>query len=711
MRARRFTILLVGSLALLTSSWARAQATDPMDSVGGQMRALINGHEQLLPLANSDFSVSIDGDLANVTLVQTFENPTDTPLNATYLFPLNEDSAVHAMTMQVGDELIEAQIRRREQARQEYEQARREGRAAALLTQHRPNMFTQEVANLMPGQSVRITLRYAQVVPRVDSAYELVLPLVVGPRYNPPTRAPAQLVSDAPADASAPQALSPSQQSGQWAIGPPPAYPQGVFGLSLPANIAPERVSIAVDLMAGTPIGNITSASHRINVSSRGGARHVALSEDRVIDNRDFILRYTLAGGGVQAGVLTHADERGGFFSLVVEPPAAPSASQIVPREMVFVLDTSGSMGGEPIEASKAFMLRALETMRPNDYFRIIQFGSTPREFTQGPVPATPENLRRGRAFVSGLDADGGTEAVAAMRQAFSVRQQPDTLRIVVFLSDGYIGNEAEVLHDMAAGLGQARVYAFGIGSSVNRYLLSEMARRGRGYARYIDPTETSFEAARDFANRLDMPVLTNISIDWGGLRPEGVTPAILPDLFAGDSLRVMGRFTGSRNATVTVRGEANGRPASLPVRVVLSDAPTSADASTSAIPIVWARSQVTDLMRDYTGPAELRTLGMSESQLQERVTQLGLDFALVTDWTSFVAVSRRVVNNNPNATRNADVPLPMPAGVGPGAYGEMQMSSTFGGASAPEPSFYALMALLALMGFFALRNRTRATV
>lgn len=705
MRARRLIIVLVGSLGLLTSSWAQAQATDPMDSVGGQMRAVINGREQLLPLANSDFSVSIDGDLANVTLVQTFENPTNTPLNATYLFPLNEDSAVHAMTTQVGDEVIEAQIRRREQARQEFEQARSEGRAAALLTQHRPNMFTQEVANLMPGQSVRITLRYAQVVPRVDSAYELVLPLVVGPRYNPPPRSPAQLVSNAPADAAAPQALSPQQ--GQWAIGPPPAYPQGVFGLTLPASIAPERVSIAVDLAAGTSIGAITSASHRIDVSGDGRARHVVLNEGRVIDNRDFILRYTLAGGGVQAGVLTHADERGGFFSLVVEPPATPSASQIMPREMVFVLDTSGSMEGEPIEASKAFMLRALETMRPGDYFRIIQFGSTPREFTQGPVPATAENLERGRRFVTGLQADGGTEAVAAMHQAFSVRQQPNTLRIVVFLSDGYIGNEAEVLHDMAAGLGEARVYAFGIGSSVNRYLLSEMARRGRGYARYIDPTETSFEAARDFANRLDMPVLTNISIDWGNLRPEGVTPAIIPDLFAGDSLRVMGRFTGSREATVTVRGETNGRAASLPVRVRLSDAPTSAEASTSAIPIVWARSQVSDLMRDYTGPSDLRTLGLDEAQIQERVTQLGLDFALVTDWTSFVAVSRRVVNANPGSAQNADVPLPMPAGVGPGAYGEMQMSS-FGGASAPEPSFYALMALLLLMAIFAMRYRAQ---
>lgn len=700
MLARRFVVLLVGSIALLSGSFARAQnapqSDTPLDTLGGHMRAEVGGQTMLLPLANSDFSVAIDGDLATVTLVQTFENPTTTPLNATYLFPLNEDAAVNAMTMQVGDEIIEAQIRRREQARQEYEQARSEGRAAALLSQHRPNMFTQEVANLMPGARVVITIRYAQSVPRVDGAYELVVPLVVGPRYNPAPRASAQTVADAQA---------PAQQPGAWAIGPPPAYPRGVFGLSLPSEIAPERVSIAVDLAAGMNIANVTSATHRLNVSGQGRHRRVVLSEDRVIDNRDFVLRYTLAGNAVQAGVLTHVDQRGGFFSLVLEPPAAPSESQIASRELVFVLDTSGSMSGEPMDVSKTFMQRALTTLRPGDYFRIIQFGSTPREFTSGPVAATPVNIMRAQAYVTGLSANGGTEVVPAMEQAFSVAQQPDTLRIVVFLSDGYIGNEAEVLDYMASRLGRARVYAFGVGSSVNRYLLSEMARRGRGFARYIDPTETSREAALDLAERLDMPVLTDIRIDWGTLSPTEVTPAILPDLFAGDSLRVMGRFSGAQSGTVTVRGNVNGRPASLPVRVVFADAPTNAAASTSAIPAIWARAQVGDLMRDYTSPAELRTLQLDEAQLQERVTQIGLNYALVTDWTSFVAVSRRVVNTDPSSAHNVDVPLPMPAGVRPEAYGEMSPAG-FGGSSTPEPSFYALMALLLVLAGFAWRRR-----
>lgn len=597
--SRKMLIVLAFLGLLIGSARAQGGAVDPFDALGGHMRAQLDGQELLLPLASSDFNVSIDGDLANVTLVQTFENPTKSPLNANYLFPLNETAAVHALTMEVGDEVIEAQIRRREQAREEFEQAQREGRAAALLTQHRPNMFTQQVANLMPGERVRITLRYAQSVPRVDGFYELVLPLVVGPRYNPPAKTPVRRVSDSGEERAS---IEPG-----WRIGPPPVYPQGVFGLTLPSDIEPERVSVAVDLQSAIPIASVASATHALDIAGAGGRRQIALSKGRVVDNRDFVLRYQLAGGAVQAGALTHVDERGGFFSLVIEPPATPTDSQIAPRELVFVLDTSGSMSGEPVEASKAFMLRSLESMRPGDYFRIIQFGSTPSEFAAGPVPATRENLQRAQRFTRSLSAGGGTEVIPAIQQAFEVPQQPGTLRIVVFLSDGYIGNEVEVLNDLTRRLGSARVYAFGVGSSVNRYLLSEMARRGRGFARYIDPTETSFEAARDLAARLEAPVLTDVTIDWGGLQPTEVTPSVVPDIFAGDSLRLTGRFAGPRDATITVHGTANGRPASLPVHFTLANTQSSAAATKSAIPLLWARSRVADLMRDYSSQSPQR--------------------------------------------------------------------------------------------------------
>lgn len=694
--------------ALLFAATAHAQ------ELGGRMQATVDGREILLPLLKTDISADVDGDLATVAVVQTFENPTNAPLNATYLFPLNENAAVYAMTMEVGDEIVTAQIRRSEQARREFEQARAEGRAAALLSQHRPNMFTQEVANLMPGAPVKVTLRYAQGVPRVDGAYELVVPLVVGPRYNPgEARAPDAIAQIS--DELHPQARAAPSRNRAGAIPPPPAYPAGVFGLTLPNAIPPERVSIAVDLESPLPIGQVASATHALSMSGDARRKRIALASGRTIDNRDFVLRYALAGAGVQAGALTHADARGGFFSLVIEPPGAPRPDQIAAREVVFVLDTSGSMSGEPVEASKTFMRHALAALRPGDYFRIVQFNSTPREFSAGPVPATPAHVARAQRFVAGLDAGGGTEVVAAIEQAFGVPQQPDTLRIVVFLSDGYIGNEAEVLGDLARRIGRARVYAFGVGNSVNRYLLSEMARRGRGFARFIDPTESSHQAAVALAQRLEAPVLTDIAIDWGGLNPQGVTPNVLPDLFAGDSLRVMGRFAGSREATVTINGKVNGRSARLPVRLSLSQDRPNAGAAGGAIPIAWARSQVADLMADYTSPAEVRTLRLSDDDLKERVIRLGLDYSLVTNWTSFVAVSRRIVNRDPGAARDASVPLPMPEGVGPLAYGETAFAvpaASFGGASAPEPgvlALFALMLALTLAGGMWARGRRTA--
>jgi Ca-activated chloride channel family protein len=241
------------------------------------------------------------------------------------------------------------------------------------------------------------------------------------------------------------------------------------------------------------------------------------------------------------------------------------------------------------------------------------------------------------------------------------------------------------------------------------------MARRGRGFARFIDPTESSHQAAVALAQRLEAPVLTDIAIDWGGLNPQGVTPNVLPDLFAGDSLRVMGRFAGSREATVTINGKVNGRSARLPVRLSLSQDRPNAGAAGGAIPIAWARSQVADLMADYTSPAEVRTLRLSDDDLKERVIRLGLDYSLVTNWTSFVAVSRRIVNRDPGAARDASVPLPMPEGVGPLAYGETAFAASaasFGGASAPEPgvlALFALMLALTLAGGMWARGRRTA--
>lgn len=737
---------LCAALALgLISGRAGAALPDDKD-LAGRITAEAAGKTILFPSLKTDIVADVQGDLATVTVTQTFVNPTSTPLNAKYLFPLHKDAAVFAMTMELGEEIVQAKIREREEARQTFEQGKREGKAAALLEQHRPNMFTQEIANLMPSDPIKVTLKYTQTVPRIAGGYELVVPLVVGPRYFPADPAsrphaaallPPSRAGDTPADA-VPRTDVPNTTTlpgvsapppGVWQLGPVPDYPD-VAGLTIPGTIDADRVSIRVNLASGIPITGVMSTTHPLTTAGDAKAKTVTLAGDRTVDNCDFILRYNLSGSAPQAGLLAHRDAREGTFSLLIEPPQAPADADITPREMVFVLDTSGSMSGQPIEASKTFMRHALQALRPADYFRIIRFSNNASEFTSGPIPATSSNIRAGTAYVDRLYADGGTEVLAGLRQAYGVAQSPGTLRIVVFLSDGYVGNEPQILRLVSENVGQGRLFAFGIGSAVNRYLIEEMARHGRGLSRVIDPTEKSHEAAIQFASRLKTPVLTDIQIDWGGLKPLHVTPALIPDLFEGDSIRIQGRFETAGTHVVKISGRVNGRPALLPVQIDLPKGP--ADAATEAIPLIWARSRIADHMHELMVPQSLRASRQEDTTLKAAVTDLGLKFSLVTQWTSFVAVSERKVNADPPSARSADVPLPIVKGVEPSAYpnagrqaglgasrivpaggpviearGPVMPSSqpAFSGGAAPEPEHLVGLGLIALLLLWRLRR------
>lgn len=628
---------------------------------GGQVVAKVNGRTIAFPSLKTEISGDLKGDLAAITIRQTFINPTNTPMNARYLFPLNKDAAVHAMQMRVGDELISAKIAKRAVARTTYEKAKTRGKAAALLEQHRPNMFTQEIANLMPGAPVVITLKYSQVVPRIDNAYELRVPLVVGPRYIPAPKTPeARTVAHGDEAAPAPQVTS-----GGWQFGPVPAYPP-VAGLDIPTTVLKERVSIKLNLASAIPVRDVRSASHPLSVNGDETSKSITLAGGKTIDNRDFVLRYALAGAQPQAGLLAHKGDGESTFSLLIEPPKVPQDADITRREMVFVLDTSGSMSGVPMAASRTFMRHALQTLRPGDAFRIIRFSNNASEFSPSALPATPQNVAAGTAYVNAITASGGTEILSGLERAYARAPESNVLRIVVFLSDGYVGNEAEILKLVARSVGHGRLYAFGVGTSVNRYLVSEMARLGRGISRIIDPTLNSQEEAVKFAARLDMPVLTDIKINWGSLAPRDVTPAVLPDLFAGDSLRILGRSARGGSHAIRVTGNVNGRRVKLPVKVDLTQ---EAQSTSQTIPLVWARSRIADHMREKMVPVPMRTSGLDDAAIEQRVASLGLAHSLVTQWTSFVAVSEKIVNPNPAGSVDADVPVPMVKGVTHKAY------------------------------------------
>ena len=684
---------LRGCLAILAIVYVQPSYAAPTPAAleerqGGQVVATLNGRSVPFPSLKTEVTGDLKGDLASITVRQTFVNPTNVPMNARYLFPLNKDAAVHAMQMRIGDELISAKIAKRAKARTTYEKAKAEGKSAALLEQHRPNMFTQEIANLMPGAPVVITLKYSQVVPRIDNAYELRVPLVVGPRYIPKRQVvkPQTVVHE---DDPTPQSAVPST-SGGWQFGPVPAYPP-VAGLQLPTTVLKDRVSVNLSLASGIPLREVASASHKLAVSGDEARKTVSLGGGKTLDNRDFVLRYTLAGDQPQAGLLAHKDEGEGTFSLLIEPPKVPQDADITRREMVFVLDTSGSMSGQPMAASRTFMRHALKTLRPGDAFRIIRFSNNASEFSPAALPATPDNVAAGTAYVNAITASGGTEILSGLKRAYARPPGTNVLRIVVFLSDGYVGNEAEILQLVAGSVGKGRLYAFGVGASVNRYLVSEMARLGRGISRIIDPTQNSQEEAVKFASRLDMPVLTDIKINWGSLTPSEVTPSVVPDLFAGDSIRVLGRFAKAGTHQIAITGKVNGRRVKLPLEL---DPGAAADGTSSTIPLIWARSRIADHMRDTMVPMRMRTSGVSDAEIEQRVTKLGLAHSLVTQWTSFVAVSEKVVNPNPAGNRDADVPVPLVKGVTHKAYpnGNVPTRKAQSGAAQPaKPTKFAM--------------------
>ncbi|MDD1608717.1 MAG: VWA domain-containing protein, partial [Methylococcaceae bacterium] len=537
--------------------------------------------------------------------------------------------------------------------------------------------------------------------------------LIVGPRYQPAGAG----VPPIPA-----AEVNSKTKLGQWEVEKLPVYPE-VAELNSPAIIDKDRVSITIDLNAGLPIAELSSKSHAIREEKVSSTqRMIYLANGKTIDNKDFVLRYRLSGTKTQAGLLAHQDEHGGFFSLQLEPPALPAVKDIAAREMVFVLDTSGSMSGEPIEASKQFMLHALHNLHPNDYFRIIRFSNNAEEFTADPVAATPENIKQGLHYVEGLTADGGTEVTTSIQQAFGKPAKENTLRMVIFLTDGYIGNESEVLKQIAEKIGTARVFALGVGTSVNRFLLEEMANRNGGFARFIDPTEKADDVAIQLASKLESPVLTDISIDWGDLSVSDTTPAKIPDLFAGGAVRIQGKYSQSGQHTIKVNGLVNGRKAQLPITVTLPA--TSSDDKDNPIPVIWARSQIAESIRQINTPSHLRTESIADNDLKDKVTELGLNFALTTQWTSFVAVSEKIVNEHSEQAQHSNVPLPMVKGVTEKAYGEnappaavtaaaqpMTLAQNFSGSSAPEPSTVAGLFIITVMGVWTCYRRRQLEI
>ncbi|MBI3268405.1 MAG: VWA domain-containing protein [Planctomycetes bacterium] len=621
------------------ASARRSLALADVPGGGGLLARPAGGTKDLpVPLEHTNVKARVSGTLGVVDVQQRFRNGFSEKIEAVYVFPLPHDAAVTDFVLTIGERRIRGIVRERAEAERIYREARSQGYVASLLTQERPNVFTQKVANLEPGKSIEVRIQYFQQLACVDGAYEFVYPMVVGPRFNPP-----------------------GSTSG---IGAVARRSEGASGRPVEVSYLRPRersghdIAVEVELDAGTAIEELTSPSHAIVAERPGeGRARVRLSPLDRVPNKDFVLRYRVAGQTVKSALLTQRDERGGFFTLTLYPPESAESVERRPVEMVFVLDCSGSMSGAPLAKAKLAIERALRRLEPGDSFQLVRFSDKASLLGVAPLEATPENVRRGLAHLASLESEGGTMMLEGIRAALAFPHDPGRFRMVLFLTDGYIGNEAEILAEIGRRVGPARLFSFGIGTSVNRGLLEEMARVGRGAVAYLGLDESAGREIDLFYERIRRPVLTDLTVDWGGLSVSEVLPSRIPDLFTGRPIVLTGRFDpqGAADGAASIRVRGNAGDATR--ELVIRPAAAAADrpATHPGLPYLWARSKIADLTR--------ASLSGEDPRLAEGIRRIALEFGLVSAYTAFVAVDTLSPTAGASGV-SVQVPVPVPEGV-----------------------------------------------
>src|SRR3989440_10935969 len=634
------TLSIIG-LSVLRNS-ARIASAQSGETQGSLQIIDSNGKPRAVcPLKHTDVKAEISGFLARAVVTQEFENPFKEKIEAVYTFPLPQNAAVDDMTMLVGDRTVRGKILRREEAQAVYEAAKSNGQTASLLNQERPNIFTQSVANILPGEQIKISISYVETLKYENGSYEFVFPMVVGPRYIPGNETSAQ--TNANGDGLAPNT---DQVPDASRITPRPV-PEGMR--------VGHDVSIDLTLDAGVPIDGLSSQTQEVDVERPDDHRaHVRLKDQATIPNKDFIFRYDVAGKKIADALLTHSSAQGGYFTLILQPPERVTVEDVTPKELVFVLDTSGSMSGFPIEKAKETMKLALDNLYPYDTFNLITFSGDEHILFSEPVPATKENLAKAQAFLESRQGGGGTEMMKAIKASMDPSDAQGHVRIVCFMTDGYVGNDLEIIGEVQKHP-NARVFAFGIGNSVNRFLLDGMAKYGRGEVEYVGLNDDGSAAAKRFHERIRNPLLTDISLDWNGMAVSDVYPKTIPDLFGAKPVVLTGRYTGNGKGTIRLKGKMAGADFAREIPVDFSSTEQH-----DVLGTLWARNRVDDLMsQDFNGAQQ----GAMKDDVKKEITQLGLDYRLMTQFTSFVAVEEMIVTDG-GKPRRIDVPVEVPEGV-----------------------------------------------
>jgi Ca-activated chloride channel homolog len=615
-----------------------------------------------LPLKSTRVDATVTGVIADVTVHQRYRNEGSAPLQARYVFPASTRAAVGGLRLRIGVRVVDAEIREKQRARAEFAQARREGRSAALLEQHRTNVFQMAIANVMPGDEIAVELHYSELIVPTDGVYRFVYPTVVGPRY---TSAPAGTPDAATAN--------------------PIAHP--ILRKGVPA---PHTFELNLHLAAPLPIRSIQSPSHAIAVAGSGADRAtVTLAPQAAHADRDVVVEYRLTGSTINAGVLLQQATDENFFMALVEPPARVAGADIVPRDYVFIVDVSGSMHGFPLQTAKTLLRNLVGGLRPTDTFNVIPFAGGLATLAPHPIPASGENIALALRFIDGQTGAGGTELLPALRFALAMPGEPGRARTFVVVTDGYVTVEKEAFELVRANLDRANLFAFGIGSSVNRLLIEGLARAGRGEPFFVLGPQHADTQAQRLRTMIEAPVLTHVRVSFPGFDAYDVDPPQVPDLFAQRPLVVLGKYRGAPSGAIVIDGISAG--GAWQRRIDLATACGTPHASNGALRTLWARSRVATLADDQ----RLRP----DDPTRAEILRLGLRYSLLTDFTSFIAIDK-VVRNPGGQGIDVDHPQPLPAGVEETALAAVP--------STPEPEFYALALLAGAAAWWARRRRRR---
>ena len=669
------------------------ESIDPVeqDVTQGALRVKIGDEVVECPLKHTDVKVNISGFIARATVTQTFHNPYDESIEAVYVFPLPHTAAIDAMTMKIGDRNIVGVMKRRAEARAIYEQALQQGKTASLLEQERPNIFTQSVGNIKPNAEIHIEISYVDVLAYDVGTYEFHFPMVVGPRYIPgaPISEKPQLPKELEGKVGEVEepvrkvTRNPDPSGTGWSadtdrvpdasrITPPvlkPGYRTG------------HDIHLSVSLDAGVPVRDIEIVNHAATLERRDTSKaRVEISSMDSIPNKDFVMKYKVVGEKPEMAIFAHAtgpEHR--YFMLMIQPKLDAELAKAPPRELVFLIDTSGSMSGEPMAKVRAAMRHFLQLSKPDDTLQVITFANQANQLFEKSVSVTAENVARALNFTQQLHGAGGTEMLEGVKAVLNAPGDPKRDRIVMMLTDGYIGNEAEIIAEVGKRAGDAiHFWMIGIGSSPNRLLIDGVAKQSGGMSEVLDLNTNPKLLATRIMHRIHRAQLTDLQIDWQQLAVYETYPRRIPELWAGSPVILFGRYAAGGKTEITLSGTAEGKPLTYPLAVTLPDT----DPTHDVLAKVWARKKIGDLS------AQMYSEDMPE--VVEEITRIALDYGLMSQYTSFVAVDESEmadIHQQAKPPRRVVIPVPLPEGVDlQGIFGlEEEPQDLYGSAFAPQ--------------------------